>query len=100
MTAPSRIEAAQARVRGVKRGILIAAACTFAAAIGLARITHPGASSSASQDPSSSNTSSSADSGTSDEFFGDSDEVPGESDDSGGWVAPSTGAPQVRTQTS
>jgi hypothetical protein len=100
VTGPSRIEAAQARVRSVKRSVLIAAACTFAAAMGLAKITHPGASSSAPQEPSSPNTSSSSESSSSDEFFGGGDDSSGQSDDQGGWIAPSTGAPQARTQTS
>ena len=97
----SRIAAARARVDGAKRAILVGAVCTFAVAMGLARATHPGAGSGAQPSSQLGTSESNDDAGSWDQFFGEGDESQSDWGSSqNGWLAPSTGSPQVHTRSS
>jgi hypothetical protein len=89
--AGSRIAEARRRAAGAKRRLGIAAAATFVAVLGLAWVSHPGASSSAA----------SVSDTTSDDSFVEPDDFGGFDSSGSGSVAPSGGAaPQVQTHVS
>jgi hypothetical protein len=100
-TGPIRIAAARVRVEGAKRAILVGAVCTFAIAMGLARLTHPGAGSGSQSSSQVGTSESDSATGGRDDFFGQADESEGDWGSSqGGGIGPSTVSPHVRTQSS